>query len=194
MHRIFLGLAITDGTLLLATGVFGFLVPPPPGGALAYWHTVHILLGLFTTILTLMVHSIAYTYFLGTGKWVKEVVRVYQLPDWVLMQAKKNKKRAFPFEFWSMMLIGGAAWMGAGVDALGWSSAWHLAAASIAIAFNLCSFYAEYLVIIAQSRLLLEVKRLADQLRLAQPAASDQSAGATDSRQIPEDAAVAANG
>ena len=64
---------------------------------------------------TLLVHSIVYTYFLGTGKWVKEVVRVYGMPEWVEAQAKKNKRKAFRFEFWSMALIAVAAWLGGGV-------------------------------------------------------------------------------
>lgn len=167
MHRIFLGLAITNGVLLGVTGAAGFLVPAPGTSGPTYWHGLHILLGIFTTILTLMVHSIAYTYFMGTNKWVKEVARVYRLPDWVATQSKKNKRRSFPFEFWSMMLAGAAAWMGAGTDALGWSSAWHLGVVSVAIGFNICSFFAEYSVIVAQSRLLLEVKRIADEVRLS---------------------------
>ena len=56
---------------------------PRGPGIPAPWHLVHFLLGLVTTMTTLLVHSIAYTYFLGTGKWVKEVVRVYRMPDWV---------------------------------------------------------------------------------------------------------------
>src|SRR5262249_4835326 len=118
-----------------------------------------------TMLVGLLVHSIVYTYFLGTTKWVKEVVRVYQLPGWVAAQAVKNKKRAFPFEFWGMMLIGATAWMGAGSDARAWPSAYHLGVAALALAFTLGAFVAEYAAIVAQARLLLEVKDEADRLR-----------------------------
>jgi hypothetical protein len=169
MHRIFLGLAVTNGSLLLASYVVGLLamgetraqgVPDP-------WHLVHFLLGLFTLLMTLLVHSIVYTYFLGTYKWVKEVVRVYKMPEWVEAQAKKNKKKAFRFEFWGMTLISVAAWFGGEADAFGKYSVWHLATASLALAFNLGAFVVEYVVLVAQARLLLEVKSRADQQRQA---------------------------
>ncbi len=169
MHRIFLGLAVTNGSLLLASYVVGLIAMGEPRGAgiPAPWHLVHFLLGLVTTMTTLLVHSIAYTYFLGTGKWVKEVVRVYGMPEWVEAQAKKNKKKAFRFEFYSMALIGVAAWFGAASDAQGFNPTWHLFAASFALAFNFGAFVVEYAVIVSQARLLLEVKSRADQQRLA---------------------------
>ena len=169
MHRIFLGLAVTNGSLLLASFIVGLISTGEPRGpgVPAPWHLVHFLLGLLTTLATLLVHSIAYTYFLGTGKWVKEVVRVYGMPEWIEMQAKKNKKKAFRFEFWSMTLIGIAAWLGAASDAQGFSPTWHLLASSVALAFNLGAFAAIYAVIVAQARLLLEVKARADRQREA---------------------------
>jgi len=176
MHRIFLGLAVTNGSLLLASYVVGLISTGEPRGprTAAPWHLVHFLLGLLTTMSTLLVHSIVYTYFLGTGKWVKEVVRAYRMPDWVEAQAKKNKKKAFRFEFWSMALIGIAAWFGAAADAQGLNPTWHLAASSIALAYNLGAFVVEYAVIVAQARLLLEVKARADRQReaLYRPSAS----------------------
>jgi hypothetical protein len=167
MHRIFLGLAITNGTMLLASFVFGFVA----GGEIRpahYWRDVHFLLGLLTGVLTLMVHSIVFTYFLGTGKWVKEVVRVYQLPEWVSGQADRNKRRAFPFEMTSMALICGTVWLGAASDTREFDSVWHLGLAAMTLAWNLVAYVLEYASIVAQARLLLEVKDQADRLRAAQ--------------------------
>ncbi len=168
MHRIFLGLAVTSGSLLVASFVLGLGAAGGPRGAGHVWHDLHFLLGLLTVLMNLLVHSIVFTYFLGTGKWVKEVVRVYRLPDWIEAQAVKNKRKAFPFELWSMTLVGVTAWLGAGSDARGWPSAWHLGAAALTLAFNLGAFAAEYAAIVAQARLLLEVKDEADRLREAQ--------------------------
>ena len=169
MHRIFLGLAVTNGSLLVASYVVGLISMGEPRGPgiKDSWHTLHFLLGLFTTLTTLLVHSIVYTYFLGTGKWVKEVVAAYAMPEWIEAQAKKNKKKAFRFEFYCMLLIGITAWFGAASDARGFNPTWHLFAASLTMAFNFGAFAVEYVVIVAQARLLLEVKKRADEQRLA---------------------------
>ena len=83
MHRIFLGLAVTSGTLLVVSLALGLVAAGQGGGTGHTWHDIHFLLGLLTVLAGLLVHSIVFTYFLGTGKWVKEVVRVYRLPDWI---------------------------------------------------------------------------------------------------------------
>ncbi len=168
MHRIFLGLAVTVGTLLAVSFASGFLVPSGQGGA---WRDLHFLLSLATVMGVLLVHSIVFTYFLGTGKWIQEVVRVYQLPAWVSAQALRNKRRAFPFELLSMTLIGASAWLGGAADtrrALNsqWAS-WHLWVSAAAMAFNVGSFVVEYASIVAQARLVMEVKDQADKLREA---------------------------
>src|ERR1700712_4526929 len=96
------------------------------------------LFSLLTVLALLGIHSIVYTYFMATNKWAKEVVRVYQLPDWFNTQAKKNKKRAMRFVMWSIMLISITAWMGAAADTRGSSySLWHLGIAAATMAYNL---------------------------------------------------------
>jgi len=167
MLRYFLVLAVTDGSLLIASFVLGLFATAEPRGPGAIWHGIHILFALLATMATLAVHSIVYTYFLATGKWAKEVVRVYQLPDWINTQAKKNKRKAFRFEFWSMALIAFTAWLGAASDTQGLNPLWHLGMAAVMIAFNFGAFAVEYAVIVAQARLLMEVKEQADRLREA---------------------------
>jgi hypothetical protein len=167
LHRIFLGLAVTVGTLLLVTLGVGLVAAGEDRSLGHFWHDIHFLLGLFTTMAALLVHSIVFTYLLGTGKWVREVVRVYQLPEWVEAQAIRNKRRAFPFELMGMLAIGATAWLGAAVDTrAGFNPLWHLGVAAAALAFNLGAFTVEYASIVAQARLLLEVKDQADRIRL----------------------------
>src|SRR5262249_41074257 len=163
----FLVLAGTDGSLLAPSCVLGLLATGEPPGPHAVLRGVHVLFAIFTTMATLAVHSITYTYFLATGKWAQEVVRVYQLPEWVNHQAKKNKRKAFRFEFWGMTLVAVAAWLGAASDAQGLNPLWHLGAAAVAVGFNLGAFLAEYAVIVTHARLLMEVKTQADRLREA---------------------------
>jgi hypothetical protein len=167
MLRYFLVLAVTDGSLLVTTFVLGLFASGEPRGPHAVLHGVHVLVALLATMATLAVHSIAYTYFLATGKWAAEVVRVYQLPEWVNHQAKKNKRKAFRFEFWGMTAVAVTAWLGGAADAQGVNPLWHLGVAALAVAFNLGAFAAEYAVIVAQHRLLSDVKSQADKLREA---------------------------
>lgn len=176
MNRIFLGLAVTSGTMLVVTFVLGFFVPPRQGG---FWHDLHFLVALTSLVVTMMVHSIVYTWFIGTGKWIKEVVHVYGLPEWVNAQAKKHKRRAFPFIFWSIMFLGAAAWLGAYVDTRRDAQPlWHLGVAAVSLAFNLVAFVMEYASILTQARLLEDVRTEADRLRLERvAAASDQPSG-----------------
>src|SRR3954468_24130007 len=156
MLRYFLVIAVTDGSLLVTTFVLGLLASGEPRGPHDIFHGVHLLVAVLTTVATLAVHSIAYTYFLATGKWAKEVVRVYGLPTWINDQAKKNKRKAFRFEFWGMSAVAVTAWLGAGADTQGLNPLWHLAVAAGALAFNLVAFAVEYGVIVAHARLLWE--------------------------------------
>jgi hypothetical protein len=168
---------VTVGTLLLTTFVLGFAASFEDRARGHFWRDVHFLLGLTATMATLLVHSIVYTYLLGTGKWVREVVRVYRLPDWVEGMAIRNKRRTFPFALWGMLLAGGAAWLGAAVDTRrGFDPLWHLLFAAVALGFNLGAFLVEYGSVVAQVRLLLEVKDQADRLRNAQLAAAGLAA------------------
>lgn len=167
MLRYFLVLAVTDASLLVTTFVLGLLASGEPRGPHAVLRGVHVLVALLATMATLAVHSIAYTYFLATGKWAAEVVRVYRLPEWVNHQAKKNKRKAFRFEFWGMTAVAAAAWLGAAADARGMDPVWHLVVSAVAVGFNLGAFAVEYAVIVAQHRLLSEVKERADGLRAA---------------------------
>jgi hypothetical protein len=166
MIRYFLVLAVTGGSLLVADMVLGFVAASQAPGPHAVGRAVHLLFSLLTVVVLLGIHSIVYTYFMATGKWAGEVVRVYQLPDAYVAQAKRNKRRAFRFVMGSMTAIAVAAWLGGAADTLGpgWS-VWHLIAAAMAVAFNLGSFVVEYAAIVGHARLLMDLKDQADRLR-----------------------------
>ncbi len=166
MIRYFLVLAVTGSSLLLADFVVGFLAASEPRGPGAVWRGVHVLFSLLTVVAILGIHSIAYTYFMATLKWAKEVARVYQLPDWLVAQATRNKRRAFRFIMGSMTAVAVTAWLGAAADTRGGSyGAWHLWVASLTLAFNFVSFVVEYLGIVSHHRLLGELKARADRMR-----------------------------
>lgn len=169
MHRTFPRLAVTVATLLVAAFVVGLIASGEDRRVDQFWHHVHFLLGLLATMSILMIHSVVYTYLLGTGKWVREVLRVYPLPEALEGMAIRNKRRVFPFVLLGMLLAGGTAWLGAAADTRrGFNPLWHLAFAAVAMAFNLGAFLMEYASCTAQARLVLEVKDQADRLREAQ--------------------------
>ncbi len=166
MIRYFLVLAVTGGSLLIADMVLGFVAASEPPGPHAVGRAVHLLFSLLTVVVLLGIHSIVYTYFLATGKWAKEVVRVYQLPDWYIAQAKRNKRKAFRFVMGSMTAIAIAAWLGGPPTRSARAmppGIW--AAAAMAVAFNFGSFAVEYAAIVGHARLLMDLKDQADRLR-----------------------------
>jgi hypothetical protein len=166
MIRYFLVMAVTGASLLVANFVVGSFATSDPRGPGAIARQVHVLFSLVTVVTLLGIHSIVYTYFVATGKWAKEVVQAYQLPDWISTQATKNKRRAFRFIMGSMTTIAVAAWLGAAADTRGpWYALWHLGTAAFAVGYNFVSFVVEYAVIVAHVRLLAELKDRADQMR-----------------------------
>src|ERR1700728_288735 len=154
MIRYFLVMAVTGTSLLVADFVLGFFATAEPHGPHAIARAIHLLFSLVTVLTLLGIHSIVYTYFIATGKWAKEVVEAYQLPDWIGPQAKKNKRRAFRFIMGSMTAIAIAAWLGAAADTRGPGYAiWHLGSAAFALAYNIGSLLVEYAVSGAHVRL-----------------------------------------
>src|SRR5947199_9044498 len=77
---------------------------------------IHFHLGLWTSIGILLVHCIIFTYFLGTGRWVKEVASAYRLPDEPLPKTTRELKRAtFPPALVAMLIAIFTSAAGAGV-------------------------------------------------------------------------------
>ena len=171
MARIFVGLAALNTAFLLATFTIGFFAEGRQelaGGdadAAALWpFTVHFLLGLFTTLLTLLVHSLAFTYFIGTGRWVEKVVASYMLPKELWSQSRNLKMRALPAFLGSVFMVLLATILGAAVDRGLLDGTLHMAAAMLAILFNLWSYLREYRALLANGGLIdhimAEVKRM----------------------------------
>ena len=64
---------------------------------------LHILLGILAAVVTVLVQSVGVTYFIGTGRWCKEVVETYELDSVWTQRANRIKRRSFP---WAMLGIG----------------------------------------------------------------------------------------
>src|SRR5437660_1472701 len=83
MTRIFTTLATL--TILALAGAFGAGVLSKQEGGLTQpdtsFYLIHFVLGLVAVLANLLVHCLVLTYFLGTGRLIKEVTLAYELPD-----------------------------------------------------------------------------------------------------------------
>lgn len=184
MSRIFLTLAILNALALLVSTALGlgFMVERDAGGTapaghqpLTFgWFATHMVFGLLTAVLTLFVHCLIFTYFLGTGRWVKEVAKAYQLPDHDLpRQTREFKRRAFPPALFAMLSVIAAVATGAGAQTAP-ESIWGLAhpvMAMLALALNGWAYVIEYRTVVANARVMDEVMNEVERRRAAgQPA------------------------
>ena len=107
MTRIFATLASANALALAVTFVLGCWSKLTDGinSDTSSVFLLHFLFGLFTGVGTLLTHCLIFTYFLGTGRWVKEVTLAYRLPDEPLHKRTRELKRAtFPPALTAMLV------------------------------------------------------------------------------------------
>jgi hypothetical protein len=164
MSRILVGLASLNTIVLLMAFTVGFLsegrVNVSPGVPLSeaqQMFTVHLIAGLSSALLTLLLHSLIFTYFMGTGRWVQEVVKAYRLNESLFEKSRRVKSRAFPYILGSVLLVIATAILGAATDRGLLDRNIHLALASLAVGFNVWSYFAEYGAVVANSELINQI-------------------------------------
>jgi hypothetical protein len=111
----------------------------------------------------LFVHAIA----VGFSRWsvaeVGVIARTGRMPAWVVAQARKHARKATWLALWSVAMLVLAAVLGL----IPGASTWQLAAASVALTFNLGAFGLEFLLLVIQGRLNRAVTMRARQQRSA---------------------------
>ncbi len=143
MRRIFLNLAIVDFLALIACFAWGFVFDPSDRQDSAYM--VHFHLGVWSTIANLGVHCLIFIYFLGTGRWVKEVALAYELPDIPYPRLTRDlKRRTFPPALFAMLVPIATAASGLGAQMREWPGWIHFALAIATLLINLWAFGIEY--------------------------------------------------
>src|SRR5437879_7183821 len=168
MIRLFPILAALDGVLLSAAFLLGVLskwrdaLHNPSDET--FWY--HFLAGLTAAVLTLLVHCLIFTYFLGTGRWVKEVKLAYDLPDDPLPKLTRDlKRRVFPPALFAMLtaIATGAAGAAAQVKLSPWEV--HATLATLTLAINGWAYCIEYRCLQTNVGVLGEVMIEADRIR-----------------------------
>ena len=168
MTHLFPILATLNGLMLAVAFVLGALSKLRDGvhnpSDQIFWY--HFLFGLSAALLTLLVHCLIFTYFLGTGRWVKEVKIAYKLPDEPLPKLTRDlKRRVFPPALFAMLTatFTGAAGAAAQVELSRWEL--HAALATLTLLVNLWAFWIEYDCLRINVRVLREVMIEVDRKR-----------------------------
>jgi hypothetical protein len=168
MIRIFAVLAAADTLFLLTSYFLGVVsklrdsVHHPQDQT--FWF--HFLFGLATALLTLLVHCLIFTYFLGTGRWVKEVKVAYGLPDEPLPKLTRDlKRRVFPPALFAMLtaIATGAVGAASQVGVLPWEV--HAVLATLTLLVNFWAFNVEMHCLRINRGLLEDVMQEVEQLR-----------------------------
>lgn len=163
MARLFIILTILN--LLALTGAFVL-------GCLSkfvdneLFYLSHFNVGLFAAVLTLLVHCIIFTYFLGTGRWVKEVGLAYRLADGGLpKQTRELKRSVFPPALYAMLITIAASAAGMGAKYQGWPWLVHGSMAVITLAVNVWAARVELQHLRANAAILDAVLSEVDRIR-----------------------------
>ncbi len=173
MAQLFTILAVLDLLALTATFLLG--VGFRFAGLEVF--VAHFTLGLFTAIGTLLVHCIIFTYFLGTGRWVKEVALAYNLPDEQFYRKTRELKRSsFPPALAAMLVTIATAGAGAGAQLREWPWYVHGGLAVAALLVNLWAFRKEFRDVAANALVLDSVLAEVDRIRAAQGLPSNAEA------------------
>lgn len=66
---------------------------------------LHLLMGVLAALVTVLVNSIAVTYFIGTTRWCREVTEAYDLDQSLFAESNALKRKSFPWAVAGILLI-----------------------------------------------------------------------------------------
>jgi hypothetical protein len=178
MTRLFLVFATLTGLALTASivsGIVSWLHGGLTGEGSLY--LTHFVIGLFSAVAVLLIHCLAITYFLGTGRWVKEVCLAYGLPDerWP-RQTRDIKRGNTPYAILAMLVTIGTAAAGQGRFLLDWPAWLHALGAAATLLLNAVVWVVEYRNMKRNIRILDEVYAAVDRLRAEQGLPTNEEA------------------
>ncbi|HEY7444714.1 MAG TPA: hypothetical protein VH701_19950 [Vicinamibacterales bacterium] len=120
----------------------------------------HILFGIFSTMLTLLTHSMLMFYLIGKGKAVREAAEEGGLSGEYARRIAELRRPVFSLATFAMLLTIVAALLGASVDTGVLPASIHGIAAYVAIAANVAMLRAEVAALLGSARVVAEVDRL----------------------------------
>ncbi len=137
-------------------------------------YPLHLYLGLFTVIFNLGLHCLVFIYFLGTGRWVKEVAIAYKLPDEPHPRLTRELKRwTFPVALAAMVVpiataAAGMAQFMDGHPAQPWRVFLHLGLALSSLLVNVWALRVEIRNVTTNAGIIDQVMREVERIRAEQ--------------------------
>jgi MFS family permease len=182
-----LSLMLYAAAILLGLSI-GDLYADPVAEATLAWRGRHMLTGLAAALAVVFVESIVVTYFIGTGRWCKEVTETYRLPPDDVAESARLKRRTFPLALVGMLTVVGVGSLGAASDPgtflpnTARTADIHLVAALLGFCVVAWTYYRAWLNISAQqaviNRLVAHVQRIRRDMGLDdEPTAGAVAAG-----------------
>lgn len=160
MKRIFLTLSIVSNVCLVVTFALGWRIGDPSELDMALRRAVslHLLTALGAALLALMVHAVALTYFMGTGRWIEETSAAYRLGEGPRRENIRLKYRAIPGMLVCIGLVIVTGAFGAMSDpgasrGTSWAPLIHFLLACATVGANLLVSWLEYSAIADNGRL-----------------------------------------
>jgi hypothetical protein len=179
MTRIFTTLATLLASALIVSFVLGVAsqMSPSAAGSGDSLYLMHFRIGLLTALGALLVHCLIFTYFLGTGRWVKEVGIAYKLPDKPLpFVTRELKRKTFPPALAAMLVTIACAAAGAGLQHKEWPWLIHGGLAVAALLVNFWAFRLEYRNVKRNAKVIEDVLNEVDKIRAARGLPSNAEA------------------
>ncbi len=110
MQAVIFALAVLSAPLLLASAAFGYSAA---GGAVTIGR--HVTIALITTAVVLLSHTITIFYFVGAGSAIEHETEERGLDPVYTNEARRFRKRLFPWALVAIFLTMGTAMLGGGV-------------------------------------------------------------------------------
>lgn len=166
MSRIFLTLAVIANSALLVTLILGWRIVDPKSRE----PDAHMLTAICAALLVLLVHAVALTYFMGTGRWLEETSEAYGLGIEPRAANVRLKYRVIPGMIGCIALVVVTGAFGALADPAATmhrasASKVHLALAFITLLANVFVSWLEHRAISQNGRLVDAVVQRVGQIR-----------------------------
>ncbi len=149
MKRLFLQLTFANSMLLIGVTIWGHFLSAEPDAMSGF-----DVLAVLVTIFTALVHSVVYTYFIATAKFVERAVEEHGYAHALSVDdAKANKRKAFRYGFLAMLGVMIACffyfWSSPVRQELAIGRGWAAIASYLAILMNLYAAKIEWKYIVA---------------------------------------------
>lgn len=175
MTRIFATLATLSNLGLLAAFWLGWRIEDAAAVTEEAGRQVsaHFLTAVCVSLVALLVHALALTYFMGTGRWIEETCEAYHLPPDARRENIRLKYGALPGMILCVLLIIATGSLGAIADPasearLPAAATIHFTLACVTICTNVLVNWVEHRAIARNGRIVDEVLAEAQRLRSEQ--------------------------